>query len=321
MFSNIDYWRLSPDSSETLFQHNRSILPADCDVVATEHVYIDDTGCLPEPFAVPHHKYRTVFIDSADGWRTPALSEYSHGIDLVLKCHCSSRFKYGRNVLPWAFGLSSRVLNALKPPGSFSGREKTILNNFRSFHSVRQFANNRFLPYLEPTLKIDSSVETETPDGAYDRLMWEQSGRRHYPAYYGRLSRSAACSAFGGYFVPAFSSSLDSLALRAAYRVIAKTHLKTRSVAQFDSWRFWESLAAGCLTFHVDLSLYGCELPVMPRNGEHYFGIDLKMPKREAERILEREPSFETIAASGRRWAVENYTPEATARRFQKCLE
>jgi hypothetical protein len=101
---------------------------------------------------------------------------------------------------------------------------------------------------------------------------------------------------------------------------VFRTGLETGTVAQFDSWRFWESLAAGCLTFHVDLERYDCLLPVAPENGRHYFGIDLGSPGREAERVLRSADSFGEIAARGRQWALEHYTPLATARRFVQSL-
>jgi hypothetical protein len=197
----------------------------------------------------------------------------------------------------------------------------SIASNYRLPHPVRKRANDRFLPLLSRLFEVDAREDSKPPVSAYDRLMWEQSGRRHNPSYYARLLGSAACSAFGGYFVPAFSRSLDSLPLRAACKLISTLSLTTNSITQFDSWRFWESLAAGCLTFHVDLSRYGCAFPVMPVNGMHYFGIDLGRCKEEADRVLESQARFSAIAASGQRWAMEHYSPMATARRFLDCVQ
>lgn len=316
VFANINYWRPDSDSSDTIFRCDVGVTPEDCAIVVAEHVYFDEENRLPPCFFDSRRKFRTVYIDASDGWRTPALALYSHGADLVLKCHYSARFDYGPHVKPWAFGLSRRIINAVANRAITESRSMTIVSNFRVTHPVRKCANDRFLPRLSGLFEIDGNDDSKLPDSAYDRLMWEQSGRRHNPSYFKRLLGSSACSAFGGYFVPAFSRSLDSLPLRAACKMIDKLSLTTHSIAQFDSWRFWESLVAGCLTFHVDLSRYGCVLPVMPDNGKHYFGIDLAKCKEEADRVLDSLALFPAIAAHGKRWAMDHYSPVATARRF-----
>jgi hypothetical protein len=315
VYSNIDYWK-NVDGS-FLFHATPDVRPEDCDVVVAEHAYFDEEGELPSPFRAPGRSYRTVYLDGSDGWRTAAMGRYGDA-DLVLKCHYNRRFAYGSNVRPWAFGLSQRIIDALAGPGArdWGGREPVILSNFRVNHPVRTRANRDFLPLLGDLFHIDSSVDSAVPEGASDRLLWEQSGRRHYPAFYSRLGGSAACAAFGGYFVPSFSRSLDSLALRVAYKLMSKARLSTGTVAQFDSWRFWESLAAGCLTFHADLDRYGCEFPVPPENGVTYLGIDLSRTRSEADRVRSLAPSFGAIAAEGRRWALEHYSPTAVAQRF-----
>jgi len=321
VFANINYWRADPHSSETIFRCDVGVSPEDCEIVVAEHVYFDEERRLPQCFLDPGRKFRTVLIDASDGWRTPALASYLRGADLILKCHYSARFDYGPHVSPWAFGLSRRIIDAVTNRATTELRSMTIVSNYRVTHPVRKYANDHFLPRLSELFEIDENDDSKLPDSTYDRLMWEQSGRRHNPAYYGRLLRSSACSAFGGYFVPAFSRFLDSLPLRAAFKLIGKLSLTTYSIAQFDSWRFWESLVAGCLTFHVDLSRYGCVLPVMPENGKHYFGIDLAKCKEEADRVLESRTLFPAIAAHGQRWAMEHYSPVATARRFLNCVQ
>lgn len=315
VYSNIDYWKTAEGSF--LFRADQEVRPEDCDVVAAEHVYFDAAGDVPAPFLASSRSCRTVYLDGADGWRNRGMARYGDA-DLVLKCHYNRRFEYGPNVKPWAFGLSRRMIGALETRGAgdWTSRDPVILSNFRANHPVRSRAHRDFLPLLGDLFRVDSRVDSAVPEGASDRLLWEQSGRRHYPAYYQRLLRSAACAAFGGYFVPSFSRSLDSLALRAAYKAVALGRLRTGTIAQFDSWRFWESLAAGCLTFHADLERYGCELPVQPENGAVYLGIDLSRLRPEADRVRALAPSFGAIAAEGRRWALEHYSPGATARRF-----
>jgi hypothetical protein len=87
-------------------------------------------------------------------------------------------------------------------------------------------------------------------------------------------------------------------------------------IVQWDSWRFWESLAAGCAVFNIDLDRYGALLPVMPEKDRHYFGVNLDRPGDLIDRIAGEPGALERVAAEGRRWAVANYSPAAMARRF-----
>jgi hypothetical protein len=91
-------------------------------------------------------------------------------------------------------------------------------------------------------------------------------------------------------------------------------------VEWWDSWRFWESLAAGCVTFHVDFDKYGVKLPVMPENWRHYVGIDLDNMQDTVDRIADDPGILEKISAEGRQWAIENYSPVPTALRFLEML-
>lgn len=88
----------------------------------------------------------------------------------------------------------------------------------------------------------------------------------------------------------------------------------------WDSWRFWESLAAGCATFHVDFDKYGIQLPLMPENWRHYIGIDLDNINATVDMIADDPEILERISTEGRRWAIDNYGPVPTALRFLETL-
>ncbi|MFN6156701.1 MAG: glycosyltransferase family 1 protein, partial [Dolichospermum sp.] len=91
-------------------------------------------------------------------------------------------------------------------------------------------------------------------------------------------------------------------------------------ILQWDSWRFWESLAAGCVTFHVDFEKYGITLPVMPENWRHYIGVDLDHVQTTVDRIAENPEILEYITQEGRSWAIKNYSPVPTALRFLEIV-
>jgi hypothetical protein len=89
---------------------------------------------------------------------------------------------------------------------------------------------------------------------------------------------------------------------------------------QWDSFRFWEALCAGCVAFNIDLDRYGVRLPVFPRNWVHYIGIDLDHIDNCIERIHFEPNILERIAKDGRSWALDHYSPAAVARRFLRLI-
>jgi hypothetical protein len=91
---------------------------------------------------------------------------------------------------------------------------------------------------------------------------------------------------------------------------------RPRRAIQWDSFRFWEALAAGCATFNIDLEYYGVILPVMPVNGEHYFGVRFDSAEQTISRLVEDPGLLARVAASGRQWAIEHYAPKVMAERF-----
>ena len=155
---------------------------------------------------------------------------------------------------------------------------------------------------------------------AMDYSYWCQTGRRHYPAYYRRLSEAYACFCFGGHAQKAFSgrrNAIEKLLYMIDWRIPLGGFDR---IYQFDSWRFWESLVAGCCTFHVDFARYGAVLPVMPINGEHYIGVDFSDVNTTKRKIKQNPQLMEQIGNAGRQWALDNYSPKAVAARFLALL-
>jgi hypothetical protein len=150
--------------------------------------------------------------------------------------------------------------------------------------------------------------------------MWEQTGRRHYPNYYQRLQQTTACAAFGGYFLATYPKNPASFGSRLFRKLIANLGWHSDRVLQWDSWRFWESLAAGCLTFQLDFNKYGMVLPVMPQNWQHYIGVDLEDVDALMNKLAKDRDFWSEIANQGRNWAIANYSPKAVAQRFLQII-
>ena len=326
-YASNDYWQLSPEDG-FLLTANPDVAHYDCDVVVVERQWYEKYGCLPSHLFAPNRQYKTVYLDCEDGIagiRTAAWKREFRQFDFILRPHYANHTRYPDNVYPWAFGLSTRVLQELDRFVPYAERQSSVVVNFRHkkfTHSLRRYVQKHLVPQLESYLAIDISADdpTQVESHSYHYLQWVQTGRRHYPSYYRRLQQSAACACFGGFFLaPGIADYQDPMAYYSA-KIIGELGIKTKRIGQWDSWRFWESLAAGCITLHVDLAKYGFELPVMPKNWQHYVGIDLDNIAESVARIADQPELMAEISAAGRAWAIANYAPKPTALRFLELV-
>jgi hypothetical protein len=328
LYSNVNYWRIDAEREDYLFCHNPSVTPDDCAVVVVEKGWILYHRNLPENLFHLARNYITVYLDDADGPSTAAWNPQFRNFDFIFRTHLNSKTEYPTNFVPWVFGLSNRILQETSDLPNFQQRSQHLLVNFRVpqdlmtnkevsqerlppglvridpmrvrvEYPLRPIVRNQFCPLIEPILPVDNTIDQfeQPPSDPYHYLQWTQTVQRHHPKYYQRLKAAAACAAFGGYIVPG-------------------TNETKPYVEWWDSWRFWESLAAGCVTFHIDFDKYGAVLPVMPKNGQHYIGIDLDKLEDIVRRIATNPEILERISISGRQWAMENYGPIPTAVRF-----
>ncbi len=213
--------------------------------------------------------------------------------------HESRLLNKGGARLPLAFGLANSLLAATDARPAFAARKRRALRNFRSTlnQSVRSLLDLAFVPHLEKHMPVERRV---LAPGAYIAEMLD----------------STLCLAYGGGFYnpitdnPWFAKNAPDLIATHTF-----PHMEGQAfVLRWDSWRFWEGLAAGCVTVHLDFDKYGFALPVMPKAWEHYVPLDLDNLKGSVEAIMDRAKEWEGIAESGRAWAVEHYAPAPTAR-------
>jgi hypothetical protein len=334
-YSNINYFQIDAEQENYLFHHDPTVFPDDCDIVVVEKAWVNHLHSLPENLFHPGRNYVTVYLDDMDGLITPAWYPTIQNFDFIFRTHLNSQTKYPPNFVPWVFGLSNRILKETGNLPNFQHRTLNLLANFRVSqenltliffgdieppqipgmvridstqlrveHPLRQVFLDQFCSLIEPILPIDDTIDNfnQPPSHPYHALQWQQTGRRHHPNYYQRLKATAACAAFGGYVVPGTNGNPPYL-------------------EWWDSWRFWESLAAGCVMFHVDLEKYGAVLPVMLENWQHYIGIDLDNLEDTVHRIATDPGILEHISQAGRQWAIENYSPVPTAMRFLETIK
>jgi hypothetical protein len=321
-YANIDFWPLDPERTTFLLQHDPGVTADDCDIVIVSDEWF--TRGAPAPPRPRRHDACWIALDREDGSRLRTLAPAFRDFDLILRTHYNRATRYGANFVPWAYGLSERMIAATRDAAT-AGRRFELLANWRHTrnpHSLRLVVERALLPRIAGVLPLDTAREQpdRPPSDSRSKLWWHETGRRHWPAYYERLGGAAACACFGGYFVTAWPAAKESLTSRAIKRIIGRTGLRTHLVSQWDSWRLWESLAAGCATLHVDFERYGCVLPVMPVNWQHYIGIDLDDVGAAIARIRDEPALVARIGAAGRAWALEHYGPAATARRLLERL-
>ena len=344
-FASSNYWRRAAEG-KYLFEESLGVDHRDCDIVIVSSnwfnwIRFDGKRFLPavsrdhpEQLSDGARRFRSVYIDCNDGYKTVSWRPGFACFDVILRAHFNARCAAPPNVRPWQFGVSGRMLEAIGEPVSWSAREPTVLVNFGASHGVEhscRLASQRLLKRGRMIgLRCDRTKDDllEAPSGSWDRLMWEQTARRHCPAYYARLRRSQACACFCGDLIPPAPHDPGPLLeggsraklRRRFWETVRVFDPRPDRIIQWDSWRFWETLAAGAVAFHVDLELHGVKMPVMPRNWEHYVGVDLRRPKATIERILDEPECLERIALQGREWALEHYSPRAVAERFLRLL-
>lgn len=319
IYADKDYWQISPEKEEYLLNYSPEITPDDCSIVILNDLWFKYGNSFPKNLFHSQRKYLTVYLELWGGANYSLEPEFRQ-FDFVFKAHYNCRVEYPFNIHPWAFGLSNRVLQETAFISDFQERKSNLLVNFRVKHPVRETVSQEFIPRLQGLLTVDSSYDNfDTPPvGAYDYLMWQQTGRRHYPNYYKRLRVSSACACFGGQLRRSWPRKPDTEPT--LWHRILNRAIRTQKIIKWESWRFWEALSAGCVPFHVDYEKYGATLPVMPENWRHYIGIDLNNMQQAVDRLAEDPEVLAKISAEGRRWAIEHYSPTPTAQRFLETV-
>ena len=339
LYSNENFWQIEPNCSEYLFKYDPNIEPEDCSIIVFNHEWFcSGDKNFPEKLLHSDKKYLTVLLDNFEsnkGYRHLSFTpEFSRKFDFIFKAHCGSKFNYPDNCIPWAFGLSERILKETNNTLDFQARKKELIINYRSScfrrfgkkidltHTVRRAVEAKFEPSIENIIPINKTINSvqSHPSDPYHHLKWVQTGKRHYPEYYDLLKNSVACACFGGWFVSPWLKNPGETLSEIQKSLYRKVGWVSNRILQWDSWRFWESLAAGCTTFHLDFEKYGVVMPVMPENWKHYIGVDLDNVSETIERINSEPEIIERIAIEGRKWAIENYSPMPTAIRFLEAV-
>jgi hypothetical protein len=272
---------------------------SDTSTLETARVVIIDLEDLNEQTAshVPAFN-RQVLLAMNDN-----LSSITPQTDIPFFCtHENCHYKLPGIRIPWGFGLSTRMMERLVPEGA--ERSHRFIANFRPTYAqpVRQALDLCLVDRLRRQVEVDSALT--------DDARWGES-------FYQKLRTSIGCLAYGGFFAQDLHK-----APFIAERLPPSPAIYNRDtvVLRWDSWRFWESLAAGCATVQLDFDKYGFMLPVMPINGVHYLGIDLENIPETVSLLTGATHVLRNIGDQGRQWAITHYSPVAVAKRFLSTL-
>lgn len=253
------------------------------------------------------HTNNFVPFDGAQDGRVSYLNQSDISIfcripdeHLLFVAHESHIASKGGTRRPIAFGLSNSLISSTESRPDFPKRRPVVLRNFRATlsQSVRALLDMSFIPRLEKHLDID---HTDYEPNAYINAM----------------QNSQICLAYGGDFYtpitsnPWFTTNDPDLAKMHHFERFDAPAL----VQRWDSFRLWESFAAGCLTVHLDFEKYGFALPKVPKAWKHYVPIDLDNITDSVTELMDRQNEWGDIAAKGREWAIKHYAPKPTAAR------
>ena len=342
IYGNCNYWQRSLDPQDYLVRHDPRIGPDECDIYIVSYCWTSwmdtDFKSYPQPIPPPvfrsGRRYRTAYLDFADGYLSDSFAPEYRKFDAVFRTKYNERCEHPSNHIPWAMGLSPRVIAYTADSLPWEQRAPDLLVNFNAshpyVHSGRALMDHHFTPKVRRLLCVNSERDNlkEPPADPLDQLFWEQAQRRHSRSFYQRLGRSQAVSAFCGELVPASPFRPPYLVgggrarlLRRLHEALGRFDPRPPRLIQWDSWRFWESLAAGCLVFNFDLLHYGVRLPVMPENFVHYIGVRPESVDAAIARLAADPGLAKRVAQQGHDWAMTHYSPRAIARDFLTRIE
>jgi len=334
-----DYWFEQPGDEKPLFQAAPEVVPEECDLVIGSFMLFGVSKCdqraEQEKFlsllGKRSAKTKVVFIDDSDGYTTPSWRPEFRACDLICRTKYNTRAYAPPNAVPWAIGLTNRTLRMAASVAEPDQRRKAVYVNYGASHAfehtTRLKAKTLLHPALAPeldTYQPEFADLSSSPEDPYDRLMWEQTSKRHSRVYFERMKSCLVSSAFCGDEIPAAPWNPANYCVgggkarlrRRFFDSVQRVDPRPLRVISGDSFRFWESLACGTLPMQVDFEHYGLKMPVQPEPFEHYLPVKFDALGRSVLRIKEAIMRLDAIGGGGIAWVSKHYAPEATVRRL-----
>jgi hypothetical protein len=338
-----DYWFQQPGDERPLFQAAPEVVPEECDLIIGSFMLFgvskSDQRSEQEKFMSllrkRSAKTKVVFIDDSDGYTTPSWRPEFRACDLICRTKYNTRAYAPPNAVPWAIGLTNRTLRMADSVPETPERRRAIYVNYGASHAfehtTRLKAKTLLHPALAPeldTYQPEFAELSSPPEDPYDRLMWEQTSKRHSRVYFERMKSCLVSSAFCGDEIPAAPWNPANYCVgggkarlkRRSFDLVQRVDPRPLRVISGDSFRFWESLACGTVPMQVDFEHYGLKLPVQPEPYLHYLPVRFDDLRSSVHGISRRVSELQTAGITGQSWALEHYAPRKVAVRLLEHL-
>lgn len=235
-----------------------------------------------------------------------------HAPCITFQGHYNSILPRKGENFPMAFSLSKEIIEYEERAQKFP-RNLSVVHNFRpsSKQEVRQSLMLSLLPNLEKYFTINSTISH--PDDYPQQLLTHQAVLCYGGTFYTDYR-------FNEYFA-------SELKERNQWKDF-KNELKTSRDAvifRFDSWRLYEAALFGASPITLNFEKYGLETGANPLPWIEYIPVEFDKTESLVEELtnrLKEDPEFLVkVGQNARRWALENHSPVAIARRFIRKLE
>jgi hypothetical protein len=236
--------------------------------------------------------------------------------DIVLTYHLRTAEKIKCKLDWWPIGFTRRVTDFVGPvgPQKFNDRPIELLWSHRVHHTTRAKMWDRWysknVPFVVSVFhdKFSSALLTEPRSSCgvldtKDLAFYEITGRRHNPEFYRALSQTKIIDCCGGF----------------------------ENGRQFDSFKLWEGFIFGCCVIMIDLNFYfgpqelrGSVSARLPQPFVHYVPVrpdDESFTNDVFHKLRTGVIDIEKIAASGREFALENFSPVKCADFFLERVQ
>lgn len=128
-------------------------------------------------------------------------SPFFKNFNFVFRSHYVEYFSHPKNTIPWAFGLTNRIIEELDKTND-QIIKSTISNNYRALHDIRRFSTDKLLPILKEKYEINNKLynvfDEKNKVNSIEYYYLSRSGRRHYSLFYESLNASALTLSLGG---------------------------------------------------------------------------------------------------------------------------
>lgn len=280
------------------------------------------------------HAKKIILINSLDG--VNFLGENDANIKFIFRSQFNKKINKSSKTLPYVLGGYQERIKKYTPL-KIKNKIPKVLDSFgfthHYEHQQRKFFRTHVIPLLnkngiEVVKALYGSLDIP-PHAKNDKIWWEMTGGKHNPAYFNAMSLFYANACFCGEMVSGLPKNPlrvlqggnRAKATKIIYKLISKIFKIQNRLVQWDSWRFWETLAMKSVPLMCNLEEHGVELPVMPKNYQHYIGLDPNNINESIKKMQSVWKNMPDMAEDSFEWLKLNYSSEVNATRILEKIK